>query len=97
MYELIPSKFFLEQVSSLSVKSRNVVFDKLMLVKINPFRYKRIYGYNLFLFRIRFSDRNNALRIIYFIEGNFVKIGCILNRSKKYKDLEKYLKKFRTS
>ncbi|MBT3866068.1 hypothetical protein HOF78_03130 [Candidatus Woesearchaeota archaeon] len=92
MYELIPSKFFLEQVNSLSAKSKNIVFDKLMLVKVNPFRYKRIYGYNLFLFRIRFSDKGKALRIVYFIEGNFVKIVCILDRSKNYKDLKKYLK-----
>ncbi len=93
MYELIPSKFFLKQVGSLSSKAKNIIFDKLMLVKINPFRYKRIYGYNLFLFRVRFSNQGKELRIIYFVEGNIVKIACILDRSKNYKDLEKYLRR----
>lgn len=95
MYKLIPSKFFLKQVGSLSSKAKDIVFDKLMLVKINPFRYKRIYGHNLFLFRVRFSDQGKELRIIYFIEENIVKIACILDRSKNYKDLEKYLRKCR--
>ncbi len=92
MYKLIPSSFFLEQVDSLSDKSKNMVFDKLMLVKFNPFRYKRVYGHNLFLCRIRFSDQNKELRLIYFVEGEFVKIVCILDMPKNYKDLEKYLK-----
>ena len=50
-FELKPSEFFLEQIEELSDKVSRIVEDKLRLLKINPFRFKRIEGYNLFLFR----------------------------------------------
>ncbi len=55
-YFLRPSKFFLEQVEELSDKAARIVEDKLRLLKINPFRNKKLEGYPLFLFRIRFED-----------------------------------------
>lgn len=55
-YILKPSHFFLEQIDELSNDAAILVEEKLKLAKINPFRYKRIQGYNLFLFRIRFEE-----------------------------------------
>ena len=92
-YELIPTKFFLQQLNELSYNSIKRIKEKLELTKINPFRNKRIYKYDLFLFRIRFSDKQKEKRVIYFVQGFFVKILCILDRDKEYKDLKKYLKK----
>jgi len=60
-YELIPSKFFLEQIDELSDETKKLVAKKLCLVKINPYRFKRIEGYKLFLFRIRFEDKRKEL------------------------------------
>lgn len=55
-YILVPTKFFLEQLDNLSFKSKQLLREKLELLKSNPTRNKRILGYNLFLFRIRFAD-----------------------------------------
>ena len=92
-YKLIPTHFFLEQIEQLSEKARKIFEQKLLLVKENPFRYKRIHGYKLFLFRIRFEDDRKEKRIIYLVEKPIVKILCILDRDKEYKDLKDYLKK----
>ncbi len=92
-YELIPSHFFLQQLNDLSENAKTQLNDKLRLVKINPFRNKRIHGYNLFLFRIRFEDNRKEKRIIYLIDKPKVKLLCILDRDREYKDLKKYLEK----
>ena len=91
-YELKPSHFFLQQIDQLGYESKKTVEDKLKLVKINPFRNKRIHGYNLFLFRIRFEDQHREKRVIYLVDKPYVKLICILDRDKEYKDLKKYLK-----
>jgi mRNA-degrading endonuclease RelE of RelBE toxin-antitoxin system len=91
-YILKPSKFFLDQVEELSDKAARIVEEKLMLLKINPFRNKRLYGINLFLFRIRFEDGRKEKRIVYLVDNPEVKLICILNRDSGYKKLRKYLK-----
>ena len=93
MFELKPTDFFLEQLDELSDEAASLIDEKLRLIKINPFRYKRILGYSLFLFRIRFEDRRKEKRVIYLVDKPFIKVLCILDRDKEYKDLEKYLKK----
>jgi len=92
-YILKPSHFFLEQIEELSDEAARLIEDKLKLAKINPFRNKRIQGYNLFLFRIRFEDNRKEKRVVYLVEKPEVKILCILDRDKEYRDLKKYLKR----
>lgn len=89
---LKPTQFFMEQLDLLDDKTKRILTDKLRLVKTNPYRYKRIHGYDLFLFRIRFEDRHKEKRLIYLVNKPYVKILCILDRDKEYKDLKKYLK-----
>lgn len=89
---LKPTQFFMKQLDLLDDKTKRILHDKLRLVKINPYRYKRIHGYNLFLFRIRFEDGHKEKRLIYLVDKPYVKILCILDRDKEYKDLKKYLK-----
>jgi len=91
-YELKPSYFFLQQIDEFSDEAKRVVENRLRLVKINPFRNKRIHGYNLFFFRIRFEEQHREKRIIYLVDKPYVKLICILDRDKEYKDLKKYLK-----
>ena len=55
-YLLESSDFFIEQVKELSDRSVRVIKDNINFLKVNPFRNKRIHGFNLFLFRIRFED-----------------------------------------
>lgn len=92
-YIIKPSQFFLQQVDELSSEAAKLIEQKLKLAKINPFRYKRILGYKLFLFRIRFEDGRKEKRIVYLVDNPYIKVLCILNRDKEYKDLKKYLKK----
>ncbi len=91
-YILKPSHFFLKQIDGLSNNAKEIVENKLKLLKINPFRNKRIHGYKLFLFRIRFEDYRKEKRIIYLVDKPYVKLICILDRDKEYNDLKKYLK-----
>jgi len=91
-YELKPSHFFLQQIEELSDEAKKVVENRLRLVKVNPFRNKRIQGYNLFLFRIRFEEYHREKRVVYLVDKPYVKLICILDRDKEYKDLKKYLK-----
>ena len=93
VYTIKPSYFFLQQIDNLSDEATKLIVNKLKLAKINPFRYKRIKGYGLFLFRIRFEDERKEKRIVYLVDKPFIKILCILDRDKEYKDLKKYLKK----
>ena len=92
-YEIIPSKFFLEQIHELSDEAAKLIEKKLHLVKINPYRFKRIEGYKLFLFRIRFEDERKEKRVIYLVDKPKIKILCILDRSGEYKQLRKFLKR----
>lgn len=92
-FELKPSEFFLGQIGRLSKKAKQLLEDKLLQVKENPFHCKRIFGFKLFLFRIRFSDNKTEKRVVYLIDGGFIKLICILDRKNNYKDLKKYLKK----
>lgn len=91
-YELKPSHFFLKQAEKLSDEAARIIEDRLKLVKINPFRNKRIEGYGLFLFRIRFEDNKREKRVIYLVDKPYIKLICILDRKDNYKDLKKYLK-----
>lgn len=93
-YELIPSKFFLEQIEKLSNESSKLIEEKLLLVKINPYRYKRIKGYRLFLCRIRFEDKRKEKRLVYLVDKPKVKVLCILDRGSEYKQLRKFLKRY---
>ena len=92
VYTLKPTKFFLKQLNDISDKAAKLLDAKLKLIKVNPFRYKRIKGYGLFLFRLRFEDNRKEKRVIYLVDKPFVKIICILDRDKEYKELRKYLK-----
>ena len=70
-----------------------VVLHKTVLKKINPYRYKRIKGYDLFLFSIRFQDKRKEKRVVYLVDKPKVIVLCVLDRKKEYDDLKKYLKK----
>lgn len=92
-YILKPTQFFIEQLEQLDDKAARIIDEKLRLIKINPYRYKRIHGYNLFLFRIRFKDKHKEKRLIYLVDKPYVKLLCILDGDKEYKDLKRYLNK----
>ena len=93
-YNIIPSKFFLEQIDEITDEAASLIEKKLRLLKQNPFRNKRIQGFSLFLFRIRFEDNRKEKRVIYLVDKPDVKVLCILDRGSDYKQLRKFLKRY---
>ena len=93
-YIIKSTKFLIEQVGKLDKKTRRVIFDKKELIKLNPFRYKKVHSKNYnHVFSVKLSSEGEAKRLIYVVLGNIVFLCFILDRSKEYKDLEKYFKK----
>lgn len=88
-----PSRIFLEQFDSLSLKAQESLEEKIIILKHSPQRNKRLTGIELFLFRIRFEDNGCEKRAIYELNPPYVNLLCILDRKKDYKDLRKFLKK----
>ncbi len=89
-------RFFQEQVSKLDDRSKRVVYDKIQLLKENPYRYKRVHSkYYSKVFRVRFSVGGKETRLIYVVIEPNVILVCLLDRKKDYKDLERYLKKIK--
>ena len=94
IYRLIPSKIFLKQIEKLDSHSKQIIKDKIELIKQNPFRFKKIYSKRFSrVFRIRFSINKKEIRLIYVVAKPNVILVCLLDRKRDYIDLEKYLKK----
>jgi len=93
-YKIIPSFLFLKQTKTLETKTLRMLKQKIILLDIHPFRFKRL-KHSRTLFRIRFKDKSKEKRLIYEIDKNTIKLLFILNRDKNYKDLETYLKKIK--
>jgi len=86
--------FFNEQVAKLSAKSKRIIYNKIQLLKENPYRYKRIHSKNYSkVFRVRLNLKQKETRLIYTIIEPSIILVCLLDRKKEYKDIEKYLKK----
>ena len=92
-YKIKVLDIFNKQVTKLSKKSRQTIYDKIQLIKQNPYRFKRIHSKNYSkVFRIRLNIEQKETRLIYTIIEPSIILVCLLDRKKDYKDLEKYLK-----
>ncbi|MBI4044926.1 MAG: type II toxin-antitoxin system RelE/ParE family toxin [Candidatus Diapherotrites archaeon] len=88
------SPVIVEQLNNLDEKSKKNIWEKIKLIEENPFHFKKIHS-KLFrkVFRVRLNLQGKEMRLIYVvIEPNII-VACLLERSKNYRDLEKYLKK----
>lgn len=92
-YSVVSSEEFKKQFDKLDEKAKRIIYDKVQLIKENPFRYKRVNS-KLFskVFRVRFSIERKETRLIYVVQKNIILV-CLLDRKRDYKDLERYLKK----
>jgi len=89
-----PTELFLKQIKTLDKKSKRIIKNKIDLIKLNPYRYKRIHSRDFSkVFRIRSNLESREIRLIYVLLGRSVIPVCLLDRKKGYKDLEKYLSK----
>ena len=85
---------FKEQISELDKKSRQIVYDKIQLLKENPYRNKRIHSKRFSkVFRVRLNLQKKETRLIYVMVEPNILLVCLLDRKKDYKDLDKYLSK----
>jgi len=85
---------FTKQISKLDKKSRQTIYDKIQLIKQNPYHFKRIHSKNYSkVFRVRLNIDQKETRLIYTIIEPSIILVCLLDRKKDYKDLEKHLKK----
>ncbi len=95
-YILKPRKFFLSQIDGLTNEEKKLVAEKLELVKLNPFRYKSLSVPGLTkVFEIKITLSGLYSRVIYTVQGQEIKIECIINRKNDFKDLLKLLFKAR--
>jgi len=93
-FKIIPSNKFNKQLKKLDGNSKKIIYDKIQLVKQNPYRYKKIHS-NKFsrVFRVKLSINKQDTRLIYVILEPEIILACLLGRGKNYKDLDKYLKR----
>ncbi len=95
-YSIKSLKFFKKQIESLDPKSKKIIYDKIQLIKENPYRYKRIHSKKFSkVFRVRFSINRKETRLVYVIVSSNIILVCLLDRKKDYKNLEKYLNKIK--
>jgi len=93
MYEIKISDMCLAQIKELDQKAKDLIHSKLKQLESNPFHFKRLIGFKKPLFRVRFKSKNLEKRLIFLVDGGFVKLICILDRKHDYKDLPKHLEK----
>jgi len=93
-FNIIPTKEFLKQAKELDKKTKRILSDKIKLLKVNPYRFKKIRGHKLKLFRVRFKIQSKDSRLVYIvIEPNIILL-CFIARKKDYNDLSKYIRRF---
>ena len=93
-FELESLPQFKKQVSKLDEKSRKKIKSKLLLIKQNPFRFKKIHSKSINrVFRVRLKLSGKEKRLIYVVLNPRLIIVCLIDRDKGYNDLEKYLSK----
>ncbi len=93
-FEVVATEFFIEQIENLDKKSKEQIKEKIKLISVNPFRFKRIHSKTVHnVFRVRLNIQSNETRLIYAVLSPNIVLVCLLNRKNNYSDLEKYLEK----
>jgi len=86
------TEVFLDQIKDLDEKSKRIIKNKIELIKLNPYRYKRIHSKKFSkVFRVRLNLRGREERMIYVVLRQTIFLVCLLDRKRGYRDLEKYL------
>ncbi len=95
-YTIKSTEIFKEQLKDIDKKTKEIIKDKIKLIKENPYRYKKIHSL-LFskVFRVRLNIRKKETRLIYAVLDPNIILVCLLERKRDYKDLKKYLEKLK--
>lgn len=93
IFEIKSLEHFEKQVKKLDKKSKELIKNKIYLIKQNPYRFKRSHSKKFSkVFRIWINLQGQKSRLIYVVIEPKIVFVCFLDRSKDYKDLEKYLR-----
>ena len=95
-FELLPTEFFLNQIKKLNKKEKNLINQKLNLLKENPARFKSLKGYKN-TFEIKLTLRNTFSRLIYCLylpQKHQITIFGIFKRNKDFKDFKKFVENY---
>jgi len=91
------TKYFLKQWEELDDKTKELVKDKLRLIKQNPFRYEKHEGYK-FVFKVRLSVKSEYSRLMYAVfmpDAKHIAVLGVFDRKAEYKDFERIFKDLR--
>jgi len=89
------SQYFLKQWRSYGSETKELIQEKLNLVKQNPFRFPKHQGYK-FVFKVKLSVENNYSRLMYAVfmpDSKYITILGIFDRKAEYKDFERIFRK----
>jgi len=93
-YEIISTRFLLEQIEKYDKKTKRVLYKKKQLIAVNPFRNKSVETPSYkHAFSVKFSDKREDKRLVYVVVRSRVFLCFVLDRSKGYKDLEAFFKR----
>jgi len=94
IFEVKASEEFAKQIEKLDGHSKQLIREKIVLIKENPFHFKSIHSARFKkVFRVRLNLQGKEMRLIYIVVEPNIIIVCLLERKHDYKDLEKYLGK----
>ena len=93
-FEYSYTKFILDQLKLCSEKDKIRISNKVELIKINPFKYPTLKGYNQ-VRKIKISFGNKYSRLIYVLfwpDKKSITFLGIFPRDNDYSDVSKLLK-----
>lgn len=96
-FELKYTRFFERQWLGYDEKTKNLIEDKLRLIKQNPFRYDTLEGYKR-VRKVKLSIEGKYQRLLYALhmpQANQIFILGIFERDKDYKDFERKFTQFK--
>ena len=88
------TEYFRKQWKGYDEKTRRRIEDKLRLIKENPFRYEKHYGYR-YVFKVKISIEDTYSRLMYSVfnpDKEHITILGIFDRKTNYKDFERIFK-----
>jgi len=96
-FEVQTTVFFRTHVKDLDEKSKRIILDKLRLMKLNPFRYKKLHSNEYSrAFRVRLTIKNKSVRLIYVVIGKTIWAVCLDDRDNDYANLGELIGRYLT-
>lgn len=95
-FKFLFTKFFKSQVSKLNSKNKQLIKNKLELIRENPSRFKSLQGYKN-VFEVKISIEKNYSRLIYALyepDSNSITIFGIFKRKSDFKDFKSFYESY---